>query len=340
MPEVSCGKKRKNSASVINLRRAPTPSHHHRGLSASGAGHRANDRLVCHRRRRPSVCRCLRRGRPSCRACPRRAVQQGELEEAGRNARARQNFECWPSTSAATANREGPGDSEPMDAPLYQDVLAAVRYLRKTGAKSVSVVGASMGGWAAGDASIASQPGEIDRLVFLGSAPNGPADKLKSPSLFIVARDDASEDGPRLPGIREQYEKAPKAKRADHSRWLCPRSVSLPNRPSRPRNARDSPLSVREVNSQKDMTRTSVGLATKSFVSFVIHAFLFQTRTDPTPRSLALTICTRSARILKAVRNGPLVVFPKQWACGAAGSALPWHGRGRRFDPDQVHQIP
>ena len=27
------------------------------------------------------------------------------------------------------------------------------------------------------------------------------------------------------------------------------------------------------------------------------------------------------------------------WACGAAGSALPWHGRGRRFDPDQVHQI-
>jgi hypothetical protein len=26
-----------------------------------------------------------------------------------------------------------------------------------------------------------------------------------------------------------------------------------------------------------------------------------------------------------------------KWACGAAGSALPWHGRGRRFDPDQVH---
>src|ERR1017187_5470928 len=28
-----------------------------------------------------------------------------------------------------------------------------------------------------------------------------------------------------------------------------------------------------------------------------------------------------------------------KWACGAAGSALPWHGRGHRFDPDQVHQI-
>jgi pimeloyl-ACP methyl ester carboxylesterase len=106
----------------------------------------------------------------------------------------------------------GPGDSDPMNAPLYLDVMAAVHYLRSTGAKTVSVVGASMGGWAAGDASVASRPGEIDRLVFLGSAPSGPADKLKSPALFIVARDDASGDGPRLPGIRKQYEEAPKPK--------------------------------------------------------------------------------------------------------------------------------
>jgi pimeloyl-ACP methyl ester carboxylesterase len=107
---------------------------------------------------------------------------------------------------------QGPGDSEPMNAPLHLDVLAAVHYLRKTGAKSVSVVGGSMGAGAAGDASIASPPGEIDRLVFLGGAPNGPAEKLKSPSLFIVARDDASGDGPRLPGIRQQYDKAPQPK--------------------------------------------------------------------------------------------------------------------------------
>jgi pimeloyl-ACP methyl ester carboxylesterase len=106
----------------------------------------------------------------------------------------------------------GPGDADSMDAPLYQDVLAAVRYLRKSGAKTVSVVGASMGGWAAGDASIASKPGEIDRVVFLGSAPSRSADELKCPSLFIVARDDASGDGPRLPGIRAQYDKAPEPK--------------------------------------------------------------------------------------------------------------------------------
>src|ERR1700730_15970186 len=30
--------------------------------------------------------------------------------------------------------------------------------------------------------------------------------------------------------------------------------------------------------------------------------------------------------------------FCRQWACGAVGSALPWHGRGREFEPPQVHQ--
>lgn len=61
----------------------------------------------------------------------------------------------------------GPGDKDPSDAQLEMDVIAAVRYLHQTGAKSVSIVGGSMGGTAAGDASIASKPGEIDRLVLL-----------------------------------------------------------------------------------------------------------------------------------------------------------------------------
>ena len=107
---------------------------------------------------------------------------------------------------------KGPGDAHPMDAPLHLDVLAAVRYLRETGAQSVSIVGGSMGAGAAGDASIASRPGQIDRLVFLGGSPNGPAEKLKSASLFIVARDDSNDDGPRLPRIQEQYKKAPEPK--------------------------------------------------------------------------------------------------------------------------------
>src|SRR4051794_23269795 len=52
----------------------------------------------------------------------------------------------------------------------------------------------------------------------------------------------------------------------------------------------------------------------------------------------SLTIPPTSARIIKVLRKNTRV--PAQWACGAAGSALPWHGRGRRFDPDQVHQFP
>lgn len=126
----------------------------------------------------------------------------------------------------------GPGDKDPMDAPLHLDVLAAVRYLHQTGARKVSVVGGSMGGAAAGDASIASQPGEIDRIVMLGAAPNGPANKLKSPALFLVARDDTSGDGPRLPGIREQFERAPQPKKmiildgSAHAQYLFQTSQS------------------------------------------------------------------------------------------------------------------
>jgi pimeloyl-ACP methyl ester carboxylesterase len=103
---------------------------------------------------------------------------------------------------------KGPGQEPPFE----NDVLAAVRYLKAHGGKTVSVVGGSFGGSAAGDASIKSAPGEIDRIVFLGAAPNLPAEKLKSRALFIVARDDANEGGPRLPGIRAQYEKAPQPK--------------------------------------------------------------------------------------------------------------------------------
>jgi pimeloyl-ACP methyl ester carboxylesterase len=108
----------------------------------------------------------------------------------------------------------GPHDADPLSAPLQLDVLASVRYLREHGAKTISIIGGSMGGSAAGDASIDSQPGEIDRVVMLGAAPNGPAEKLKSATLYIVARDDADGDGDRrLPRIREQYEKSPEPKK-------------------------------------------------------------------------------------------------------------------------------
>ena len=134
------------------------------------------------------------------------APQAKQLQAAG--------FEAMAIDLRGYGPSHGPGDKDPMDAQLEKDVLAAVRYLHKNGAKTISIVGGSMGGAAAGDASIVSKPGEIDRIVMLGAAPNLPADKLKSPALFIVARDDSEGGGElRLPGIRAQYEKAPQPKK-------------------------------------------------------------------------------------------------------------------------------
>ena len=103
---------------------------------------------------------------------------------------------------------------QPKEAPPHLDVLAAVHYLRQTGAKQVSVIGGSFGGGAAADATIAAAPGEIDRLVILGTGGgDGPPEKLKGRLLFIVTRDDTSGDGLRLPGILAKYNQAPQPKK-------------------------------------------------------------------------------------------------------------------------------
>jgi len=107
---------------------------------------------------------------------------------------------------------QGPGDSDMFTAPVYLDVLAAIRYLRKNGAKTVAVMGGSFGGGAAADASIASRPGEISCLILLAGEGNGSAERIKAPLLEIVAQDDASEDGPRLPRIRAWFDNAPQPK--------------------------------------------------------------------------------------------------------------------------------
>ena len=102
----------------------------------------------------------------------------------------------------------GPKSKSGFDGSEY-DVLAAVRYLHATGAKTVSVVAASFGGGAAADASILSEQGEIDRLVLLAAWTDKPPEKIKGRKLFIVARDDSDGGGDlRLPHIRANYEKA------------------------------------------------------------------------------------------------------------------------------------
>ena len=107
----------------------------------------------------------------------------------------------------------GPGQADPLSAPLYLDVLAAVRYLQTIGVKMVSVIGGSMGGGAAAEASIAAAPGEIDRLVLLAAMAIDRPEQIKGRKLFITARQDTTASGmPRLVKIREQFDKATEPK--------------------------------------------------------------------------------------------------------------------------------
>jgi dienelactone hydrolase len=86
---------------------------------------------------------------------------------------------------------------------------AAARYLRETGATTVAVVGASLGGGAAAQASVEAPAGTIDRVVLLAPMPISTPERINGRKLFIVARHDTgSGDVPRLPGIRAQYERA------------------------------------------------------------------------------------------------------------------------------------
>jgi pimeloyl-ACP methyl ester carboxylesterase len=101
----------------------------------------------------------------------------------------------------------GGDKSAPGSGEKYEDILAAERYLRENGAKTVSVIGASMGGGAAANASIHTRPGEIDRLILLAPVPVQEPERLTGPKLFVVSRGDALASK-----VQGQFEKAPEPK--------------------------------------------------------------------------------------------------------------------------------
>ena len=110
-------------------------------------------------------------------------------------------------------NPDGSPSAEGSDADNATDVLAAAAYLRHIGALTISAVGASLGGDAVGNADAHSTPGTFDRIVLLGSAGGDAFAKLNGRKLFIVAREDRSGSGPRLPTITEHFRSAPEPKR-------------------------------------------------------------------------------------------------------------------------------
>ena len=116
-------------------------------------------------------------------------------------------------------NPDGTPGSFGSDAENTEDVLAAVAYLHSIGAKSISAIGGSFGGDAVGNADTQSPPGTpdtpgiFDRIVILASEGGDAPEKLTGRKLFILARDDRSGDGLRLPGITNHYERAPQPKK-------------------------------------------------------------------------------------------------------------------------------
>lgn len=116
---------------------------------------------------------------------------------------------------ASVATRRGEETPCLYDAAcLAQDVLAAVRHLRRDGAKQIAIIGASLGGGAAAQASIEAQAGEIDRIVLLAHMLIDQPERIKARKLFITARDDRGGSGkPRIEGIRAQFERAPQPKK-------------------------------------------------------------------------------------------------------------------------------
>jgi pimeloyl-ACP methyl ester carboxylesterase len=111
-----------------------------------------------------------------------------------------------------TFNADGSPSALGSDDDNAIDVEAAVAYLHRIGVKSVSAIGASLGGDAVGDAEAQSSTGLFDKMIFLGSEGGDAPEKLRGRKLFIVAREDSNGSGPRLPGISRRYQQAPEPK--------------------------------------------------------------------------------------------------------------------------------
>ncbi len=91
---------------------------------------------------------------------------------------------------------------------LYLDVLAAIKYIRSNGAKSVSVIGASMGGGAVARAATEAEEGDLDSVILLSPVPIQTPERMKAGKFLFIA----SRDEPLLPKVKEQYKRAPEPK--------------------------------------------------------------------------------------------------------------------------------
>lgn len=91
--------------------------------------------------------------------------------------------------------------------PHYQDVLAAVVFLREQGCSEISVIGGSIGGGATSVAAAMAPTGLIDRVVLLAATPINKIEAVKGSKLFVTT------EGDNLDVITAQYEQATEPKK-------------------------------------------------------------------------------------------------------------------------------
>ncbi|HYE85089.1 MAG TPA: alpha/beta hydrolase [Vicinamibacterales bacterium] len=83
------------------------------------------------------------------------------------------------------------------------DVIAAVKHLRRVGARSIALMGGSLGGAAVAHAAI--DDGGIEAVVLLAPAAIPEPQRLTGRKMFVATASDANSSGLRLPGIKAQY---------------------------------------------------------------------------------------------------------------------------------------
>jgi pimeloyl-ACP methyl ester carboxylesterase len=127
--------------------------------------------------------------------------------------------ESWEPLAEALAGREflvlaldfrGYGDSKPgrEQKLLYLDVLGAIDFLDQRGASRISLVGASMGGYAAGRAASESRNGQLSTVVLLAPGPIPEPETMKAERFVFIV----SEDEPGVDRVRRLYSLAPEPK--------------------------------------------------------------------------------------------------------------------------------
>ncbi len=100
-------------------------------------------------------------------------------------------------------NSYGGSKSQSPRDEMYLDVLAAVDYLRGQGAKSVAVIGASMGGGASAKAAVIGALGSMNHLILLAPVSIEHPEEIRCPKLYVTAERDSI-----ATQVKEQYERA------------------------------------------------------------------------------------------------------------------------------------